>query len=175
MTTTTHILALLTRISAKLANLNFTLKNTGVVRLTNQSKQLGSELRNRNWNAYKPTLTNLSFATAGDFAWYDHVLTTTLLLGHVPKRHAGGSEDEKSFPRFMIPCSELVVVNLKFNLLAAVVRGRKFEWCHERQFSSGFWRDQVVQHQLSLHCSWVQQRWLFLSKLAATVWWWTSK
>ncbi|POF55932.1 5-methyltetrahydropteroyltriglutamate--homocysteine S-methyltransferase, partial [Vibrio vulnificus] len=29
----------------------------------------------------------------GDFAWYDHVLTTTLLLGHVPKRHRHGFPD----------------------------------------------------------------------------------
>lgn len=62
----------------------------------NVLKEVGSELRQRNWNVQSES--KLSFTTAGDFAWYDHVLTTTLLLGHVPKRHAGGDEGEKSFP-----------------------------------------------------------------------------
>ncbi|MFS1905617.1 5-methyltetrahydropteroyltriglutamate--homocysteine S-methyltransferase [Vibrio lentus] len=95
MTTTTHILGY-PRIGEK-RELKFTLEKywRGEINQS-QLKQLGSELRNRNWNVQ--TDANLSFATAGDFAWYDHVLTTTLLLGHVPKRHAGGSEDEKAFP-----------------------------------------------------------------------------
>ena len=95
MTTTTHILGY-PRIGEK-RELKFTLEKYWRGEI-NQSdlKQLGSELRNRNWNVQADA--NLSFATAGDFAWYDHVLTTTLLLGHVPKRHTGGSEDEKSFP-----------------------------------------------------------------------------
>ncbi|MCV5343105.1 5-methyltetrahydropteroyltriglutamate--homocysteine S-methyltransferase, partial [Escherichia coli] len=51
-------------------------------------KKVGADLRAKNWQTQ--TEAGLSFTTAGDFAWYDHVLTTTLLLGHVPKRHAGG-------------------------------------------------------------------------------------
>ncbi|MFA0504385.1 5-methyltetrahydropteroyltriglutamate--homocysteine S-methyltransferase [Vibrio sp. 10N.222.54.B12] len=95
MTTTTHILGY-PRIGEK-RELKFTLEKYWRGEI-NQSdlKQLGSELRNRNWNVQAKA--NLSFATAGDFAWYDHVLTTTLLLGHVPERHAGGSEGEKAFP-----------------------------------------------------------------------------
>ncbi|MFB9133886.1 5-methyltetrahydropteroyltriglutamate--homocysteine S-methyltransferase [Vibrio olivae] len=51
----------------------------------------GSELRHQNWLTQKDA--NLSFVTVGDFAWYDHVLNTSLLLGHIPKRHQGHSID----------------------------------------------------------------------------------
>lgn len=54
-------------------------------------KSVGSDLRQKNWSAQAKA--GLSFVTAGDFAWYDHVLTTTLLLGHVPKRHRSGFPD----------------------------------------------------------------------------------
>ncbi|WP_199459952.1 5-methyltetrahydropteroyltriglutamate--homocysteine S-methyltransferase [Vibrio owensii] len=57
----------------------------------NELKQVGAALREKNWNTQ--TEAGLTFAAAGDFAWYDHVLTTTLLLGHVPKRHANGVPD----------------------------------------------------------------------------------
>ncbi|MCR9940006.1 5-methyltetrahydropteroyltriglutamate--homocysteine S-methyltransferase [Vibrio owensii] len=57
----------------------------------NELKQVGAALREKNWNTQ--TEVGLTFAAAGDFAWYDHVLTTTLLLGHVPKRHANGFPD----------------------------------------------------------------------------------
>lgn len=57
----------------------------------NELKQVGAALRETNWNTQ--TEAGLTFAAAGDFAWYDHVLTTTLLLGHVPKRHANGFPD----------------------------------------------------------------------------------
>lgn len=40
-------------------------------------KKVGADLRAKNWQTQ--TDAGLSFATAGDFAWYDHVLTTTLL------------------------------------------------------------------------------------------------
>ncbi|MCS0324811.1 5-methyltetrahydropteroyltriglutamate--homocysteine S-methyltransferase [Vibrio diabolicus] len=54
-------------------------------------KKVGADLRAKNWQTQ--TDAGLSFTIAGDFAWYDHVLTTTLLLGHVPKRHADGFPD----------------------------------------------------------------------------------
>lgn len=54
-------------------------------------KHVGATLRDKNWNIQSEA--GLSFTTAGDFAWYDHVLATTLLLGHVPKRHATGFPD----------------------------------------------------------------------------------
>lgn len=50
-----------------------------------QLLDIGSELRLRHWN--DQSQNQLTYVTAGDFAWYDHVLTTSLLLGHVPARH----------------------------------------------------------------------------------------
>lgn len=46
---------------------------------------VGRELRARHWQQQKDAGVNL--LPAGDFAWYDHVLTTSLLLGNVPARH----------------------------------------------------------------------------------------
>lgn len=54
----------------------------------NTLKVVGNELRQRHWN--DQTASGLSYVAAGDFAWYDHVLTTSLLLGHVPARHSNG-------------------------------------------------------------------------------------
>ncbi|GLT15920.1 5-methyltetrahydropteroyltriglutamate--homocysteine S-methyltransferase [Vibrio algivorus] len=54
----------------------------------NTLKAVGNELRQRHWN--DQTASGLSYVAAGDFAWYDHVLTTSLLLGHVPARHSNG-------------------------------------------------------------------------------------
>ncbi|MFV0574250.1 MAG: 5-methyltetrahydropteroyltriglutamate--homocysteine S-methyltransferase [Vibrio sp.] len=53
-------------------------------------EQVGSELRLRHWN--DQAASGLNYVTAGDFAWYDHVLTTSLLLGHVPARHSNGEK-----------------------------------------------------------------------------------
>lgn len=49
---------------------------------------VGTDIRQKNWGLQKDA--GLSLLTAGDFAWYDHVLTTTLLLGHTPQRHKKG-------------------------------------------------------------------------------------
>ncbi|PMH46624.1 5-methyltetrahydropteroyltriglutamate--homocysteine S-methyltransferase [Vibrio sp. 10N.286.49.B3] len=54
-------------------------------------KSIGYGIRKKNWDTQQES--GLTFATAGDFAWYDHVLTTSLLLGHVPKRHHQGFPD----------------------------------------------------------------------------------
>ncbi len=45
----------------------------------------GRELRARHWQQQKDAGVDL--LPVGDFAWYDHVLTTSLLLGNVPARH----------------------------------------------------------------------------------------
>ncbi|KEY59173.1 5-methyltetrahydropteroyltriglutamate--homocysteine S-methyltransferase [Serratia sp. DD3] len=45
----------------------------------------GRELRARHWQQQK--LAGVDLLPVGDFAWYDHVLTTSLLLGNVPSRH----------------------------------------------------------------------------------------
>ncbi|CAI0898910.1 5-methyltetrahydropteroyltriglutamate--homocysteine methyltransferase [Serratia entomophila] len=54
---------------------------------------VGRELRARHWQQQQQAGVDL--VPVGDFAWYDHVLTTSLLLGNVPARHqnADGSVD----------------------------------------------------------------------------------
>lgn len=47
--------------------------------------ETGRELRARHWQQQKEAGVNL--LPVGDFAWYDQVLTTSLLLGNVPPRH----------------------------------------------------------------------------------------
>ncbi|WP_197485234.1 MULTISPECIES: 5-methyltetrahydropteroyltriglutamate--homocysteine S-methyltransferase [unclassified Vibrio] len=90
MMTTTHILGY-PRVGAK-RELKFALEQywngkTDVSAL----REVASEIRSNNWQLQQDN--QLSFATAGDFAWYDHVLGTSLLLGHVPKRHQNGTTD----------------------------------------------------------------------------------
>ena len=46
---------------------------------------VGRELRARHWDQQKQA--GIDLLPVGDFAWYDHVLTTSLLLGNVPARH----------------------------------------------------------------------------------------
>lgn len=46
---------------------------------------VGRELRARHWQQQKDA--GVDIVPVGDFAWYDHVLTTSLLLGNVPARH----------------------------------------------------------------------------------------
>ncbi|HBE9081253.1 5-methyltetrahydropteroyltriglutamate--homocysteine S-methyltransferase [Serratia fonticola] len=46
---------------------------------------VGRELRARHWQQQQ--LAGVDLVPVGDFAWYDHVLTTSLLLGNVPARH----------------------------------------------------------------------------------------
>ncbi|EOD8957895.1 5-methyltetrahydropteroyltriglutamate--homocysteine S-methyltransferase [Providencia stuartii] len=45
----------------------------------------GRELRARHWQQQKDA--GVQLLPVGDFAWYDQVLTTSLLLGNVPPRH----------------------------------------------------------------------------------------
>ncbi|MGL9719748.1 5-methyltetrahydropteroyltriglutamate--homocysteine S-methyltransferase [Symbiopectobacterium sp.] len=47
--------------------------------------EVGKSLRARHWQQQKDAGVDL--LPVGDFAWYDHVLTTSLLLGNVPARH----------------------------------------------------------------------------------------
>ncbi|MDE1230786.1 5-methyltetrahydropteroyltriglutamate--homocysteine S-methyltransferase [Vibrio aestuarianus] len=90
MTTTTHILGY-PRIGEK-RELKFALEKYWRGESTQeQLKEVGNTIRQHNWALQQQA--GLSFTTVGDFAWYDHVLTTTLLLGHVPKRHNNGFPD----------------------------------------------------------------------------------
>ncbi|WP_297200654.1 5-methyltetrahydropteroyltriglutamate--homocysteine S-methyltransferase [uncultured Pluralibacter sp.] len=49
---------------------------------------VGQALRARHWAAQKQA--GIDLLPVGDFAWYDHVLTTSLMLGNVPARHQNG-------------------------------------------------------------------------------------
>ncbi|NVD06900.1 5-methyltetrahydropteroyltriglutamate--homocysteine S-methyltransferase [Vibrio sp. JPW-9-11-11] len=90
MTTTTHILGY-PRIGDK-RQLKFALEKYWRGEIDQaQLKSVGAQLRQTHWQTQAEA--GLSYVTAGDFAWYDHVLTTTLLLGHVPKRHRDGFPD----------------------------------------------------------------------------------
>ena len=46
---------------------------------------VGRELRARHWQQQQQA--GVDWVPVGDFAWYDHVLTTSLMLGNVPARH----------------------------------------------------------------------------------------
>ncbi|MXP67653.1 5-methyltetrahydropteroyltriglutamate--homocysteine S-methyltransferase [Pantoea sp. Aalb] len=46
---------------------------------------VGRELRARHWQQQKNA--GIDFIPVGDFAWYDHVLTTSLMLGNIPYRY----------------------------------------------------------------------------------------
>ncbi|MEL7290653.1 MAG: 5-methyltetrahydropteroyltriglutamate--homocysteine S-methyltransferase [Pseudomonadota bacterium] len=90
MATTTHILGY-PRIGDK-RQLKFALEKYWRGEIDQaQLKSVGAQLRQTHWQTQADA--GLSFVTAGDFAWYDHILTTTLLLGHVPKRHRDGFPD----------------------------------------------------------------------------------
>lgn len=47
--------------------------------------QIGSKLRIKHWNQQK--ICGVNFIPVGDFAWYDHILTNSMMLGNIPKRH----------------------------------------------------------------------------------------
>ncbi|CAK9886401.1 MAG: 5-methyltetrahydropteroyltriglutamate--homocysteine methyltransferase [Candidatus Erwinia impunctatus] len=47
--------------------------------------EVGKTLRARHWQQQQEAGVDL--VPVGDFAWYDHVLATSLLLGNVPARH----------------------------------------------------------------------------------------
>lgn len=47
--------------------------------------KIGKILRKQNWKTQKEA--GLDFIPVGDFAWYDHVLSTSLMLNNIPTRH----------------------------------------------------------------------------------------
>ncbi|QFQ32779.1 5-methyltetrahydropteroyltriglutamate--homocysteine S-methyltransferase [Buchnera aphidicola (Aphis fabae)] len=46
---------------------------------------IGKNLRKDNWKKQKDT--GIQYISVGDFAWYDHVLSTSMMLGNIPERH----------------------------------------------------------------------------------------
>ncbi|MGP1615708.1 MAG: 5-methyltetrahydropteroyltriglutamate--homocysteine S-methyltransferase, partial [Pollutimonas bauzanensis] len=51
----------------------------------------GRELRARHWQLQAQS--GLAFVPVGDFAWYDHILEWTTLLGAVPARYAQSDKE----------------------------------------------------------------------------------
>src|SRR3990167_4417898 len=49
-----------------------------------QLLSIGKALRRENWQLQKNA--GLDFVTVGDFAWYDQVLNTSMMLGVIPQR-----------------------------------------------------------------------------------------
>ncbi|URJ28165.1 5-methyltetrahydropteroyltriglutamate--homocysteine S-methyltransferase [Candidatus Blochmannia vicinus (nom. nud.)] len=47
--------------------------------------EIGRTLRIRHWKQQKDS--GIDWIPVGDFAWYDHVLTTSLMLNNIPNRH----------------------------------------------------------------------------------------
>ncbi|CAL4317847.1 5-methyltetrahydropteroyltriglutamate--homocysteine methyltransferase [Buchnera aphidicola (Pterocallis alni)] len=58
-----------------------------------QILKIGSKLRFKHWKQQHDL--GINFIPVGDFAWYDHVLSTSMLIGNIPTRHrtANGSID----------------------------------------------------------------------------------
>nr|AGT02790.1 5-methyltetrahydropteroyltriglutamate-homocysteine S-methyltransferase [Angomonas desouzai] len=54
-------------------------------------QQTGKELRQRHWE--QQAQRGVDLLPVGDFAWYDHVLQTSLLLGNIPSRHVSSATE----------------------------------------------------------------------------------
>ncbi|MGB3289287.1 MAG: 5-methyltetrahydropteroyltriglutamate--homocysteine S-methyltransferase [Burkholderiaceae bacterium] len=63
-------------------------------RTAQELEETGRELRARHWALQAKS--GLSFVPVGDFAWYDHILEWTCLLGAVPPRFAQAAGEEVS-------------------------------------------------------------------------------
>ncbi|MCR3755661.1 MAG: cobalamin-independent homocysteine transmethylase [Sodalis sp. Psp] len=53
--------------------------------------ETGRELRSRHWQQQKDA--GVDILPVGDFAWYDHVLNTSMMLDNVPERHRNNADD----------------------------------------------------------------------------------
>jgi 5-methyltetrahydropteroyltriglutamate--homocysteine methyltransferase len=53
-------------------------------------RNTGAALRRANWLAQREA--GIALVPAGDFAWYDHVLTASMLFGNVPRRFGAGDD-----------------------------------------------------------------------------------
>ncbi|WP_413111605.1 5-methyltetrahydropteroyltriglutamate--homocysteine S-methyltransferase [Thaumasiovibrio sp. DFM-14] len=88
--TTTHILGY-PRIGAK-RELKFALESYWQGDIDQKAlNAVAASLRATHWKDQAEA--GLEYVTVGDFAWYDHVLTTSLMLGNIPRRHANGHPD----------------------------------------------------------------------------------
>ncbi|UUL23453.1 hypothetical protein NIY95_23160 [Escherichia albertii] len=80
---------------------------------------VGRELRARHWDQQKQA--GIDLLPVGDFAWYDHVLTTSLLLGNVPPRH----QNQTKMVRWISTTSDSVFGRGRASVLANLRRRRK--------------------------------------------------
>nr|WP_086938753.1 5-methyltetrahydropteroyltriglutamate--homocysteine S-methyltransferase [Thaumasiovibrio occultus] len=88
--TTTHVLGY-PRIGAK-RELKFALEDYWHGKIDQaELKAVAASLRKTHWQAQADA--GLSSVVVGDFAWYDHVLTTSLMLGNIPSRHGNENPD----------------------------------------------------------------------------------
>ncbi|AAM67602.1 5-methyltetrahydropteroyltriglutamate--homocysteine S-methyltransferase [Buchnera aphidicola] len=53
---------------------------------------VGSQLRRENWKKQKDA--GIDYIPVGDFAWYDHVLSTSMMLGNIPERHLNVNDNK---------------------------------------------------------------------------------
>lgn len=51
---------------------------------------VGKKIRRENWK--EQTSRGIDFVSTGDFAWYDHILSTSMMLGNIPVRHRNNQE-----------------------------------------------------------------------------------
>ncbi len=132
MTTTTHILGY-PRIGEK-RELKFAQEKYWRGEIDQaELKKVGAKLRHKNWQTQASA--GLSFAVAGDFAWYDHVSDHHLVAWPCAKTPSSW------LPRFgyLVPSrSWSVAIELCLS------------WCGRVR------HDEMVQYQLSLHRARVQ-------------------
>lgn len=66
--------------------LKFALENYWAGKITqNELENVGKKLRHLHWQKQKEN--GIDLIPVGDFAWYDQILQTSLLLGNIPARH----------------------------------------------------------------------------------------
>lgn len=51
---------------------------------------VGKDIRKKNWEAQ--VNHGIDFVSVGDFAWYDHILNTSMMIGNIPRRHIGSQK-----------------------------------------------------------------------------------
>ncbi|URJ28699.1 5-methyltetrahydropteroyltriglutamate--homocysteine S-methyltransferase [Blochmannia endosymbiont of Camponotus sp. C-046] len=82
----------------------------------NKLLEIGRTLRRRHWKQQKDS--GIDWIPVGDFAWYDHVLTTSMMLNNIPNRHRTDQENDNlttlfrisrgySFNKKLIPPAEM--------------------------------------------------------------------
>ncbi|MGY5452205.1 5-methyltetrahydropteroyltriglutamate--homocysteine S-methyltransferase [Agarivorans sp. MS3-6] len=82
-----------------------------------QLLEVGRTIRQKNWQVQQDN--GQTWVTVGDFAWYDQVLNTSLLLGNIPERHQ--------------------VDNLNLDSMFAIARGQQSCACNHAASDMSKW------------------------------------